>query len=159
MMPENSTPSSRRSYRDNIASMAWGARDLISTQVHRLDAWSPLVPPDWWVEAYYRRKRGDAPRKTSVVDDAASFADFAEYAYRYPAPLRRASDAEAGYRTSRRCKICGQGFETIRDHLRGYTSMACSEFDSTQVIYGCTTRTSTRTNLSTARSRRRTTPR
>ena len=80
-----------------------------------LDAWSPLVPPDWWVEAYYRRKRGDAPRKTSVVDDANSFADFAEYAYRYPAPLRRASDAEAGYRTSRRCKICGQGFETIRD--------------------------------------------
>mgnify|MGYP001994956134 FL=1 len=88
---------------------------LPSLVVHRLDAWSPLVPPDWWVEAYYRRKRGDAPRKTSVVDDAASFADFAEYAYRYPAPLRRASDAEAGYRTSRRCKICGQGFETIRD--------------------------------------------
>ncbi len=39
---------------------------LPSLVVHRLDAWSPLVPPDWWVEAYYRRKRGDAPRKTSV---------------------------------------------------------------------------------------------
>ena len=30
--PENSTPSSRRSYGDSIASMAWGARNLISTQ-------------------------------------------------------------------------------------------------------------------------------
>ena len=30
--PGNSTPSSRRSYGDNIASMAWGARNLISTQ-------------------------------------------------------------------------------------------------------------------------------
>ena len=28
-----STPSSRRSYGDNVASMAWGARNLISTQV------------------------------------------------------------------------------------------------------------------------------
>ena len=98
---------------DELGSMLF--LSLPSLVVHRLDAWSPLVPPDWWVEAYYRRKRGDAPRKTSVVDEANSFADFAEYAYRYPAPLRRASDAEAGYRTSRRCKICGQGFETIRD--------------------------------------------
>jgi hypothetical protein len=31
--PENFTPSSRRSYGDNIASMAWGARNLIP---HRL---------------------------------------------------------------------------------------------------------------------------
>ena len=30
--PENSTPSSRRSYGDNVASMAWGARNLISTR-------------------------------------------------------------------------------------------------------------------------------
>ena len=142
---------------DELGSMLF--LSLPSLVMHRLDAWSPLVPPDWWVEAYYRRKRGDAPRKTSVVDDANSFADFAEYAYRYPAPLRRASDAEAGYRTSRRCKICGQGFETIRDHLRGYTSLVCSEFYSTQVIYGCTTPTSIRTNLWIAQSRRRMTPR
>ena len=31
--PGNFTPSSRRSYGENIASMAWGARNLISTQV------------------------------------------------------------------------------------------------------------------------------
>ena len=31
----SSTPSSRRSYGDNIASMAWGARNLISTQVRK----------------------------------------------------------------------------------------------------------------------------
>jgi len=31
--PGNFTPSSRRSYGDNIMSMAWGARNLISTQV------------------------------------------------------------------------------------------------------------------------------
>ena len=30
------TPSSRRSYGDNIASMAWGVRSLISTQVSSL---------------------------------------------------------------------------------------------------------------------------
>lgn len=98
---------------DELGSMLF--LSLPSLVVHRLDAWSPLVPPDWWVDAYYRWKRGDAPRKTSVVDDARSFAEFSEYAYRHPAPLRRASDAEAGYRTSHRCKICGQGFETTRD--------------------------------------------
>ena len=32
-MAWNFTPSSRRSYGENIASMAWGARNLISTQV------------------------------------------------------------------------------------------------------------------------------
>ena len=31
----SSTPSSRRSYGDNIASMSWGARNLISTQVRK----------------------------------------------------------------------------------------------------------------------------
>ena len=32
-LPGMFTPSSRRSYGENIASMAWGARNLISTQV------------------------------------------------------------------------------------------------------------------------------
>ena len=49
---------------DEMGSMLF--LSLPSLVMHRLDAWSPLVPPDWWVEAYYRRKRGDAPRKTSV---------------------------------------------------------------------------------------------
>ena len=36
-----STPSSRRSYGEDIASMAWGARNLISTQVFwHLNVWS-----------------------------------------------------------------------------------------------------------------------
>ena len=34
-LPGMFTPSSRRSYGENIASMAWGARNLISTQVLR----------------------------------------------------------------------------------------------------------------------------
>ena len=133
---------------DELGSMLF--LSLPSLVVHRLDAWSPLVPPDWWVEAYYRRKRGDAPRKTSVVDDANSFADFAEYAYRYPAPLRRASDAEAGYRTSRRCKICGQGFETIR----GYTSGVLGPRRRARLHHA-----DEHDDRSTAPNRRRTTPR
>ena len=36
--PGNFTPSSRRSYGENIASMAWGARNLISTQEFGLRA-------------------------------------------------------------------------------------------------------------------------
>ena len=50
--PGNFTPSSRRSYGENIASMAWGARNLISTQAshpafaaHPIQGWTPDFIP------------------------------------------------------------------------------------------------------------------
>ena len=73
--------------------------------MHRLDAWSPLVPPDWWVDAYRRKQEPSrlAP-DTSLADAACT--------YYFPAPLQRASDADAGGRVVARCLYCGEGFET-----------------------------------------------
>ena len=42
--PGNFMPSSRRSYGENIASMAWGARNLISTGVLKREDRMPLEP-------------------------------------------------------------------------------------------------------------------
>jgi hypothetical protein len=61
-----STPSSRRSYGDNIASMAWGARSLISTQP------GARVPQDEiLVREVASFKNAPTPRPVAICDVAA----------------------------------------------------------------------------------------
>lgn len=77
---------------------------LPSTVVHRLDEWSPLMPPRWWLDAYYDR----GPALGAAADDAMTD-------YAFPRPLQRASDADAGGRSAARCAVCGETYETARD--------------------------------------------
>ena len=123
---------------DELGSMLF--LSLPSLVVHRLDAWSPLVPPDWWVEARYRRKRGRRAARDVGRRRRDLVRDFAEYAYRYPAPLRARPTPKRA--TARRggARSAGKASRPIR-------RPAAPPADEH------------RTNRSTARSRRRTTPR
>lgn len=76
---------------------------LPSVVVHRLDAWSPLAPPAWWLDAYYDR----APDRGGGGDGSGAFSEYA-----FPRPAQRASDADAGGRAAETCCLCGESFET-----------------------------------------------
>lgn len=70
--------------------------ELPTEVVHRLDAWSPLVPP---------RRAGAAPRDGSVPHDPRAH-------YRFPDVLQRATDADNGSRTLAMCEVCGETYES-----------------------------------------------
>ena len=70
--------------------------ELPTAVVHRLDAWSPLVPP---------HRAGAAPRDGSAPHDPRA-------QYRFPDVLQRATDAENGSRTLAMCEVCGETYES-----------------------------------------------
>ena len=92
--PENSTPSSRRSYGDNIASMAWGARNLIST--HR----SPPTRRGAKRRSATRRPRSRPPR--TKKPRTRSCEKRRRRSRRRPTGKRKRSAARAG----RRSRVC-----------------------------------------------------
>eukprot|EP00941_MAST-03F_sp_MAST-3F-sp1_P004519 g4519.t1 len=127
---------------------------LPSVVVHRLDPWSPFVPPVWWMRRFLLRHIA-RERGRSVKDAALATTKYLNWiqkkkkmeeksqhnamkSYRFPSVLQRSDDADAGMRSVVVCTVCGESFETqnqlrlhkaycaIDDRISGHDLATCN---------------------------------
>jgi potassium inwardly-rectifying channel subfamily J len=91
---------------------------LPSRVIHRIDAWSALMPSFDELQSLLESDRSFATsragkRRVSLKKDSGIFPPgyhFPSNACKFPDPLQRVADAEQGCRNSAVCEVCGDSF-------------------------------------------------
>jgi len=106
---------------DELGAMLFMA--LPSVVIHRIDQWSPLMPPP----AHQRRNRSGASSFLRVEEPGRPSTQLAQPSdrtyrphnpqlhYQFPDLILRAADAEDGNRSACTCKVCGNSFRSEKE--------------------------------------------
>lgn len=126
--------------------------------VHRIDAWSPLMPPAHWIKQYLIRQERQTSNSSSADDvlisiqektnehdlenDKEDFLHDPMLNYNFPEVIQRHDDAISGNRSNHRCPLCGETYSDIESFTlhRAESHPEATDIDVNKMFNDRTTR-------------------